>query len=290
MGSSNSPKDAHPRFGFTPRTLFDASLTNASLVSASLSRVEGLQFAVVPGIFTLSAGTGEVKLRLEGSNDGTNWFVCAESGPTELFDTNAQEEILNQLGSGQVDLEHFDRVRVRASIESGTPTFSLRVIVSGIARDSEKFLRSPSFTRLGLTPVLQNGTAFIRPAGTRLVNCEVVAAGVVLNGVTQFDVLLEGSPQGTTDWFTIGTASVTGNGAQLMSVDGERFFSLGSYSRFRVSIQDTGGAAGAATAFSIGVFISLDSADWTADDESNTSCVSRGITSKANTGIKRKIQ
>ena len=266
MGSSNTPMDAHPRHGFSPLTPFDGSLTNATLVTAAIPRVAGLRYVVVPGIFTLVAGAGSVQLFLEGSNDAVNWVVCAQSGPTELFTTNGQEEILNSEGSGQADLEHFAYLRVRAAIVAGAPTFSLRVIVSGISRDSEKFLKTDTYVRSGATPTVQNGLTNVRPAGTRMVNAQLVASGVVLGGATSFDVVLQGSPDGGTTWFDIASASVTANGSQLLLADGERFVSLGSYSRFRTIVQDVG-VAGALAAFSISVYTSLDSVDWIADSE-----------------------
>lgn len=269
MGSQNSPMDSHPRFGFTPRTIFNGVLTDASLVGPAVSRVQGLRFVVVPGTFSLTGGAGEVKLLLEGSNDGVNWFVCAETDLTDLFTTDGQVEILNSQGSGQVDLEHFAWVRVRASIESGAPTFSLQTAISGIARDSEKFLRENDFVRSGATPTLQTGTGYKRPEGTRLVNVQVTASGVVLAGAASFDVVLQGLPHQTGQWFDIATVEVTGDGSQLMDDDGERFFSLGSFSEFRIEVRDNGVAGGGA-AFEISTFISLDSADWTADgDESS---------------------
>ncbi len=266
----------HPRFGFTPKFLINAALTDTALTGSAVSRTEGIRFCLCAGLYTLSAGSGEVALILEGSNDdGANWFEIARTSPTELFDTDGQLVVLNDAGSGLVDLERFALVRARATVESGTPIFSLQVILTGIARDSEKFLRTRTFVQaagLGAAPLpVQNGPMLARPAGTLLVNCQVVASGVVLGTLTSFDGILQGradNPAGSqaATWIDIGEVTITASGAQMLEVDTERLFSLGAYPNFRFRIEGTG-VTSAITAFeSIVFYLSLDSADWTSDD------------------------
>jgi hypothetical protein len=263
MGSNNTPADAHPRFGFSEKRLIDESLTDGSLTGTAVMRTAGLRDVVALGVFTLTGGSGEVGFRIEASNDGVNWFTLTQTSPTQLFTTNGQVEILNDAGSGQVDLEHFVWIRARATIVSGAPTFSLQVIVSGIANDCEKFLRDVTFgPRLGTAPAIINGTMKPRPAGTLLTNVQVNASGVVLGGLTSFDVALQGSPDGGTTWVDIGVVAITADGSELMAVDGETFFSMGSYFYFRVQVRDNGAASGSTAYEAIEVLGTLDSCDW----------------------------
>lgn len=268
----------HPRFGFTPKFLINGSLTDTSLTGTAVARTAGLRFCLCAGLFTLTAGTGEVALIVEGSNDdGANWFEIARTPPTDLFDTDGQLIVLNDSGSGLVDLERFDVVRVRASIESGTPTFSLQVLLTGIARDSEKFLRTASFVQASGLPIatlpVQNSSMLVRPAGTLLVNCQVVTSGLVLGALTSVDAILQGradDPSGSqaATWIDLGEVTITADGAQLMEVNSERLFSLGAYPNFRFRIEGTG-VTSATTAFeSVAFWLTLDSADWTADGDS----------------------
>lgn len=267
MGSNNTPQDAHPRFGFTEKRIVNEALTDLSLVGTMVERTAGLREVVALGVFTLTGGAGSVGFGLEGSNDGVNWFTLSQSGPTELFNTNGQVEILNQSGSGEVDLEHFRYIRVRAQVVAGAPVFSLQVIVTGIARDSEKFTRTESFgPRLGLIPGTQNSAMKPRPAGTLLTNAQINATGVVLGTLASFDVALQGSPDGGTTWVDIGIVSITADGSQLMAVGGETFFSLSQYAHVRVQVRDNG-VPNAVTAFTdITLIYTLDNVDWVIDD------------------------
>lgn len=264
MGSNNTPGDAHPRFGFHEDRLFNGSLTTASPTGPSLDRMAGLRQVICMGIFTLAGGAGSVGLIIEGSNDGVNWFVLSNTAPTELFTTNGQVQILNEIGSGLVDLEHWDRVRVRSVVVAGAPIYSLQVIVTGIAMDCEKFLRTGTFgPRLGVLPPVQNGTMFSRPAGTVFVNCQVEATGVVLGGLTAFEAVLQGTPDGGDTWVDIGVVNITSDGSQVMLVDGESFISLGAFANMRFQVRDVGAPGGPTTAFEqIQLVMSLDSCDW----------------------------
>lgn len=268
MGSNNTPQDAHPRFGFTEKRIINEALTDTSLTGTTVERTAGLREVVALGVFSLTAGAGSVGLRLEASNDGVNWFTLSQTSPTELFTADGQVQILNAAGSGQVDLQHFNYVRARASVVAGAPTFSLQVIVTGIARDCEKFTRSATWgPRAGATPTEQIAALFRRPAGTLLTNVQVNASGVVLGTLTSFDVVLQGTPDGGATWVDIGVAPVTADGSQLMAVDTETFFSLGSYANLRYLVRDNGAANGATAFESIEVLGTLDSCDWVIDGD-----------------------
>lgn len=268
MGMQNTYLQ-HPRFGFTEQRLIDEVLTEVALTGVSVERPSGTRMAVCVGVFTLNAGPGEVQLIVEGSNDGSNWFTLGSTTSEDNF-TATSTVVLNASSTGQVDLQRFANVRARAVIVSGAPDFDLQTIITGIGDDSERFLFEQEFTRSGLTPVSQSGDAKIRPSGTALCNAQVTATGVVLGGLASVAVALQGSPDGGTTWITLGTVSVTGNGSQLISVNGDTFFSLGSYSRFRFAVADGGGAPGAGTAFTITGRLSCDSVDWTMTEESGS--------------------
>jgi hypothetical protein len=268
MGSNNNPLDLHPKFGFSQQQMINTALTGAAPTGSAVQRPAGVRSVVAVGIFTLSAGTGEVSLILEGSNDGTNWFVVSQTALTEYFTTNGQTQVLNDAGDGLVDLEHLRYVRVRTVTVSGTPTYSLQVIVTGIARDCEGFVRQASFgPRLGATPTSQSSTSFTRPQGTLLTNVQVNASGVVLGTLTSFEAVLQGSPDGGTTWLDIGVATITGNGSQLMpSLDNETFFSLGAYYMLRFLVRDVGVANGVTAFTSIALVCTLEDCDWVIDD------------------------
>jgi hypothetical protein len=258
----------HPRFGFSEQQMINEILANASLASTLQVRAAGTRFAVAIGVFTLSAGVGTVRMFVEGTLDGTNWFVLAQtSGATDL--SASGQVVLNASGSSLVDLQRFQSIRTRAAIVAGAPTFELQTIVTAISRDAEEFVRSEVFSRAGAVPTTQFGDNIVRPAGTMLVNLQVVASGVVLDGATSFDVVLQGSPDSGTTWVTIGTAAVTANGSSLMLVDTETLFSLGEYSTLRMGVVDNG-AAGAASAFTITSYLGLDSSDWIDDADDGT--------------------
>lgn len=270
MSSNNTPADAHPRFGFTEKRIINEELTDASLVGVAVPRTAGLQFVVAMATFTLTAGTGEVQFLVEGSNDNANWVTLGLTSPTENFTINGQFQILNAEGTGQVNIEHWAWIRVRAVVVSGTPTFSLDTIVTGVARDCDKFMRGnldPFGPRLGATPTVQNGDSFPRPAGTLLANCQAVATGVVLGGLTSFDVAVQGSPDGGTTWVDLASASITASGAVVLVDDTERFFTLSQYCTLRFQVRDNG-AAGVTTAFTaITFYMSMDDCDWVIDGE-----------------------
>lgn len=255
----------HPRFGFSQQQMIDVVLTDVSLTSALAARAAGTRFAVVVGVYTLTGGAGTVRLFLEGTLDGTNWFVLAQtSGALDL--TGSGQVVLNSQASSLVDLQRFESLRTRAAVVAGAPNFTLQTIVTGISRDAEAFVRTETFTRSGAVPTSQYGDSFPRPAGTLLANLQVDASGVVLGGVASFDLVLQGSPDDGTTWVTIGTAAVSGNGATLMSVNGESLFSLGEYANLRFGVVDNG-VAGALSAFTITPYLGLDSSDWIVDGD-----------------------
>jgi len=269
MGSSNSPADLHPKFGFTEKQLVNEALIDSALTGTNVSRTGGLSSVIVMGTLSLTAGTGSVNLLLEGSNDGVNWFTLGQTAPTEYFTTDAQVQILNASGTGLVEVEHFDRLRARAVIISGTPTFSLAVIVTGIARDCEKSLRTVSFgPRLGLTPTVQNAASFVRPQGTLLSNCQVNASGIVLGTLTSFQGVLQGTPDSGTTWVDISTVTITADGSQLMADgDGETFFSMDAFFGLRFQVRDVG-VPSVVTAFEgITLIMTMDNCDWIIDGD-----------------------
>jgi hypothetical protein len=269
MGMQNTYLQ-HPRYGFTEQQMVDETLTEVALTGTSVERPSGTRMAVCVGIFTLNAGPGEVQLLVEGSNDGSNWFTLGSTTSEDNF-TATSTVVLNAASTGQVDLQRFAHLRARAVVVDGAPDFDLQVILTGIGDDSEKFLFTEQFTRAGLTPVSADGDNNIRPSGTALCNAQITASGVVLDGLASVTVSLEGSPDGGTTWLTLGSVSVSGNGSQLISVNGDTFFSLGSYSLLRFSAVDGGGAPGAATAYTIDCYLSCDSVDWTMTDEGGSS-------------------
>lgn len=259
----------HPRFGFSEQQMINEILTDASLSSALEPRAAGTRFAVAVGVYSLLAGVGTVRMFVEGTLDGTNWFVLAQtSGATDL--TASGQVVLNASSSSLVDLQRFQSIRTRAAVVAGAPTFELQTIVTAISRDAEEFVRSDSFSRAGAAPTSQFGDSIVRPAGTMLVNLQVDASGVVLGGVASFDVVLQGSPDSGTTWVTIGTAAVAANGSSLMSVGSETLFSLGEYSTLRMGVVDNG-VAGLASAFTITAYLGLDSSDWIDDADDSAS-------------------
>lgn len=271
--SAQNPQISNPRFGFSPKQLVTATLTDTSLFTALTPRTAGLQSVVVIGECAAFAGGGSVSLVIEGSN-GAGYVVLAETQATELFTAAGQTRILNDAFDGLVDLEHWRLIRVSAVVIAGAPTFTINVKVSGIARDAEKFLKGGAGTdgtfgpRSGTTPTLVAKDSWPRPAGTLMANCQVSATGVNLGGLASFDVVLQGSPNGGTDWYDIATVPVTASALYVMDIDGERFFSLGAWYTLRVIVRDNGVATGATAYTTIRFFLSMDSSDWVIDDSS----------------------
>ncbi len=258
-----------PKFQFTEQRLINALLANASLTSDPVERVSGTRFAVALGVFTLLGGIGTVRMIVEGTLDGSNWVTLASTTSSTDFDATSQQ-VINEASTGLVDLQRVAQIRVRASIISGAPTFTLQAIVTAIARDGEAFnIDDTTFSRDGATPTTQAGDSFPRPAGTVLANCQVTASGVDLDGATAFVVALQGTPDGGENWQTLGTVEVTGNGSSVLEVNGEALFSLGAYATLRFAVVDDG-AAGANAAFEIATYLGIDSSDWTSDDDAGS--------------------
>jgi len=271
MGSQN-PQVQSPRFGFSPKQLITTSLTDAALTGLSVPRAPGLQFVVAMGTITLTGGAGEVSLLVEGSNNGSDWITVGETSPSEYFTSNGQVQILNVSTGSLTDLEHWAFVRVRAVVISGAPIFSLDVIVSGIARDCESYLRGDApedqfVSRLGTVPTVSSTEKIRRPAGTVLANCQVSASGIVLGGLTSFVCAVQGSPDGGSTWVDIGLVEITADGTEVMTVGGESLFSLGAYYDFRFQVSDNGAATGTTSYGNITFFLSLDSCDWVIDGD-----------------------
>lgn len=264
--SAQNDQTSNPRFGFTPKQLIDASFTNAAPTGTAVARPAGLQSVVVVATCTAFGSSGSISLIVEGSNDNSNWVTIEETQAADYITANGQQRVLS------VDLEHWAYIRVRTPIASGTPTYTIAVLVSGISTDAEKFIRGPSDAfgpRLGTTPTSASSDLWKRPAGTLYCNCQVVASGVVLGGLTSFNALLQGSPDQGDTWVTLGTVSITASGAQVMSVGGSQFFSLGQYADIRFRVEDNG-SAGVTTAFTaITFYLSMDSSDWLIDNPSS---------------------
>jgi hypothetical protein len=271
MGAQNTYLE-HPRYGFVEQQSFNGALSVASPVGAAVLRPMGLRHVIVLGISTSWTGVGNISLLIEGSLDGVNWFTIAQTAPTEYFTGAGQSRVLNDSGSGLVDIEHYTHFRVRLAGAPDPASANIQVIVTGIARDSERFLfTSPTYTRAGATPTFQNGTQFNRPAGTQLANCQVVWSGVNLGTLVSVDALLQGSPDSGTTWLDIGRVSITtAAGSAMMAVDTETFFGLGAFATLRFRVEDNG-AADPTTAFTITGYLSLDSMDWTDDIDSSGS-------------------
>lgn len=261
--------DQHtPLSQFTEQRLINETLSNASLVGSPVERVGGTRFAQALGKFTLLGGAGSVRFIVEGTLDGSNWFVLASTTATTDFTASGQA-LLNEAGSGQIDLQRVQLVRTRASIESGAPVFTLLTEVTAIARAGEAFdIDDTTFTRSGAVPTTQVGSTFPRPAGTVFANCQITASGVNLDGATAFVVALQGTLDGGNVWQTIGTVSVTADGSSVMQVDSQALFSLDSYAYLRFAVVDSGVAGGAA-AFQIDTYLGLDSSDWISSDGSS---------------------
>lgn len=287
--STSPTSNQHPRFGFNAVQLYPGgvALTQASLTAAGVARTAGLGEVCVIGTFTLTAGTGEVNMILEGTNDGANWVTLGQLDLTDLLTTNGQVGILNPDNGQQVDVEHWAMLRVRAVIVSGSPTFSLLVEVGGIHRDSEKFLLRPqaSFSDTTVTPITRAvaGTnaapAHTRPRGTKFTNIQGLASGVNLDGGTSFDATLQGSPDydpsnpAVATWVDIASFSVTGNGSFVITDgSGSDFIDLACYPYFRIAVVDVGGPGGNA-AYTINYWLSLDSMDWLVTGDASGSSV-----------------
>lgn len=257
----------HPRFEFSEQRLVNTVLANASLVGSPVVRVAGTRFAVALGVFTLLGGAGSVRMIVEGTLDGVNWFVLASTTDSTDFDATSQA-VLNANSSGQIDLQRVQQIRTRASITAGAPVFTLQTIVTAIARDGEAFdIDDTAFSRAGALPVAQVGSMFPRPAGTVLANAQVTSSGVNLDGAGAFEVALQGTPDGGTTWQTIASASVTADGSVLLEANGEQMFSLSSYANLRFAVADSGPPAGANASFDMVTYLGLDSSDWLSDGE-----------------------
>lgn len=267
----------HPRLGFNPIVPQSRVLTDASLVGESFERPAGLLEVSVIGGFVLTAGLGEVNLLLEGSNDGTNYVILGQLATGNYFDTNGQQKVLNPASNGQLSVGHWLRLRVRAVVVSGAPTFTLTTYVGGIKRDSEKQLLGPVTATGGDNPlVLSAGgalpvpTTWRRPAGTGLTNVQVVVSGVVLDGATSIDAVLEGSLDGNAPFQELARVTFVADGNDVMVFSGDNLINLGAYPYFRVR-PEVVGVLGGLTAFSLSYFLTLDSADWSLDPGADSS-------------------
>lgn len=276
---AQNPQVTNPRYGFTPKFIPQQQVTDAAPTGTAIARPAGLrQVLVFAATNDPFGGPGEVNLIIEGSNDGSGWVTVGQLTSTDYFTAQFQEKILS---GGSVDLQHWRFFRVRSAIVSGAPTYTITVLITGIARDCECFLRGDEedlifANRLGATPLFEVTPAFRRPAGTLLTNLQVQATGVVLGGITSFIYRLQGSPDNGTTWVNIGSVDITADGTYTMTVDGDSFFSLGSYSLLRFAYFVNGGP-GPTTAFTaLQAFMTLDSCDWVIDDASSSSGGSLG--------------
>jgi hypothetical protein len=251
---STSPiSNQHPEYGFNPTTPVTATLTQASLSGTSFQRIAGLYEAMVYVSCSAFAGGGSVNVLLEGSNDNANWEVISGLSPLEYITAAAQVRTLGG-GSDQVPLYRWAYLRVRAVVASGGPTFTLSYTFAGIAGDSEKFIWTGAVTLASGT-----GTAFLRPAGTKYYQVQLVATDVVLGGGTN-TTQLQGSADGGTTWVNLASYSITGNGAVLMlSNDGGTLIDVGPYARLRMV---TAVAGGAPTSITVTYYVTADSLDW----------------------------
>jgi hypothetical protein len=256
--STSPSSNQHPRFGFNEVRPWAGELSDTALAGDSFPRTSGLFDLCLVVDFELTAGSGEVNVGLEGSNDGVNWVGLGSFPATEYFTASGQNSL-------DVDCERWTYLRVRAVVVSGAPTFTMDVWTVGIQGDSEKFLRTTDVSRDGNTE--NAGTVNIRPRGTKFVNVQVISTGVVLDGVTSYDVVLQGSPNyeqddpGSAVWVDLNSVSVTGDGQEIM-VDGlSKLIDLQCYNWFRFLVRDNG-AAGASSDYTMEILLSMDSGDW----------------------------
>lgn len=285
---AQNPQVSNPRYGFTPKQLLSQQLTDGAPVGVSVPRSPGLRSTVVYVEAASVVGPGsEINIIVEGSNDGASWVTVGQLTPTTYITPVNLFEVLNQdTNNSVVDLQHWSFIRVRAAIVSGAPTFDLTVVVSGIARDCESFVRGDSAdltfaNRSGALPPFAAvaSPSFRRPAGTQLANCQVVATGVVLGTLSGFFVALQASPDNGASWVQLtDLAQITADGTITLTVDGDSFFSLGAYSLFRFQVTDNG-TSDAATAYDqIQFLLSLDSCDWVMDSGSGGGSSALGST------------
>lgn len=249
-----------PRMTFTEQRMVNAVLSNSSLVGSANLRAGGTRYCVAMGVFSLVSGSGSVRLYIEGSVDGSNWFSLSETSSADDF-TSSGQVILNASGTGLVDLQRVVFVRARAEVISGTPVFSLLAIVTGIARAGEASVLEYSLSRLGATPDSQYVEDIPRPEGTWFSNVLVIASDITLDGATSFDAVLDGSPDGGTTWVRIASQSFNAVGSEYLEVDSSFLLALSEFYTLRFGVVEVG-SGGALSSYDIEFLFATDSSDW----------------------------
>ena len=226
-------------FRFTTDTV-----TSAALNGTTQARPAGLFVASVVGSLTVTAGSGTIRLILEGTNDGTTWFVISQSTVAQAFSLTGEVRSLNEDDQSLVNVQRFRSLRVRATVLTTTAapfTWSLSVEWSGMMLAGSSILQtSPSLAFAGASPT--NDAVFGRQAGAIFASLQAtVAAGFVQNGATVF-ANLQGSLDGGTVWVTIAQSiAITAAGSQQVFQDGFPLINLGGFNFLRFQISFVGG-------------------------------------------------
>lgn len=244
--------------GYNESRFGSATLTELALVGTSLEVPDGAVEVCVVGVLTVSAGTGSLRLIIEGSNDNVNWHTIAQSTTSELFTTNGDVRSLGEAAGSNVSIDRWKYVRTRiVEVTSAGFTYTMAISVTAILHDSERFLDTAAFTRTGANV---NSTMVTRRNGTRYLTAQVVCTAVVLGAASSIAVVLQGSPDGGTTWVDISdVTSVAGTGSQVMTQDAVNLMDLGQFQHWRLRTADVGGVA---TSYAISVYVGSDSCDW----------------------------
>lgn len=218
-------------------------------------RSPGLYYGCVITNVTIIAGGALVRTILEGSNDGTTWFILAQTETSAVILAINTPSALNESLGSIVEFARFRHIRVRCTDVAAVPgTFTATVLVTGVGYGGNLLTaNSATLTRTGATV---NGAAFGRPQGVAVAT--VVAVLADFGVAAAYTVNLQGSPDGGTTWITIASSRFTGNATQLVGMDGSDFLVfLGGFETFRYQVVETGGAG----TFTVNGFLVWDSAD-----------------------------
>jgi hypothetical protein len=239
------------------------TLTTASGNGTAFQRQPGVYECIVMGTITITAGSGTVTLKLQGSNDNSNWHVISELNAESYYSTTADVRVLNADGGSVVECGRWKYLRVIAADVSAGATWSIAYKFAGIGRNSSPYLDTEALTR---TTTATNGTAVTRRAGARYATVQVVMASYAAGGLSGYKYLLQGSPDGGTTWVEVASSStITGNGATWLEQDGATLIDFGGFATYRMRVEDVGTASGG-EAYTVTYYIATDDGDWLGGD------------------------
>lgn len=246
------------RAGYNENRFGTPSLTNSSLTGSAITVPQGILECCVVASLTVTGGTGSIRLILEGSHDATNWHTISQLPESELLTTNGSIAALNADAGSVTLLQRWTFIRVRAvEVTASSYVWSMAILLTGIAHNGERNLQTYTNTRTATSDV---SDAQNRAIGGRYATIQVVCTALALGGATSISVDLQGSPDGGTTWIAMGDQiSVTATGSQQMTQDSALLADLGHFQNFRLLTQDVGGAA---TSYTISLYLGVDTSDW----------------------------